>query len=101
MLRSLRVFKGKESWPQKLPNRKFRQSQWDATIRVHVVQELNTNAAAEQIGEGPRLSPLAALHESDPGTSLTSRDVRLESAKWAKADIDRVAHHQLRFYEYT
>jgi hypothetical protein len=26
------------------------------------------------------------------GTSRTSRDVRLESAKWAKADIDQVAN---------
>ncbi len=24
------------------------------------------------------------MHESAPGTSLTSRDVRLDSAKWAK-----------------
>jgi len=31
------------------------------------------------------------------GTSLTSRDVRLESAKRAKADIDQVA--VARFYE--
>jgi hypothetical protein len=28
---------------------------------------------------------------SAAGTSLTSRDVRLESAKWAKAAIDQVA----------
>src|SRR5262245_47513740 len=28
---------------------------------------------------------------SAPGTSRTSRDVRLESAKWAEADIDQVA----------
>jgi hypothetical protein len=33
----------------------------------------------------------AALHMSVVGTSRTSRDVRLESAKWAKADIDQVA----------
>jgi hypothetical protein len=30
----------------------------------------------------------AALHESGYGTSRTSGDVRLESAKRAKADID-------------
>ena len=30
----------------------------------------------------------AAVHESGFGTSRTSGDVRLESAKWAKADID-------------
>jgi formylmethanofuran dehydrogenase subunit D len=28
---------------------------------------------------------------SVPGTSRTSRNVRLESAKWGKADIDQVA----------
>jgi hypothetical protein len=33
----------------------------------------------------------AALHESGCGTSRTSGDVRLESAKWGKADIDQVA----------
>ena len=26
-----------------------------------------------------------------PGTSRTSQDVRLESAKWGKADLDQVA----------
>src|SRR5262249_25407243 len=35
------------------------------------------------------------------GTSLASRDVRLESANWAKAGIDQVARHQPRFYEST
>jgi hypothetical protein len=34
---------------------------------------------------------------SEFGTSRTSGDVRLESAKWAKADIGRT---QSRFYEY-
>jgi hypothetical protein len=33
----------------------------------------------------------AAMHMSLPGTSLTSRDVRLESAKRANADIDQIA----------
>jgi hypothetical protein len=37
----------------------------------------------------------AAAHESADGTSRTSGDVRLESAKWAKADIGRC--HQSRF----
>jgi hypothetical protein len=32
----------------------------------------------------------AALHKSVAGTSRTSGNVRLESAKWEKADIDRV-----------
>ena len=32
-----------------------------------------------------------AVHESAVGTSLTSRDVRLESAKRANADIDQIA----------
>jgi hypothetical protein len=40
--------------------------------------------------------PMAVL-----GTSLTSRDVRLESAKRANADIDQTAVANLRFYEYT
>jgi hypothetical protein len=31
-----------------------------------------------------------AMHESPIGTSRTSGDVRLESAKWTKADIDQV-----------
>ena len=31
------------------------------------------------------------MHESGHGTSLTSRDVRLESAKRANADIDQIA----------
>ena len=30
----------------------------------------------------------AAVHESAAGTSRTSRDVRVESAKWTKADIE-------------
>src|SRR5262245_45784959 len=34
---------------------------------------------------------IPAVHESVPGTSRTPRDVRLESAKWGKADIDQVA----------
>ena len=34
---------------------------------------------------------------SAPGTSRTSGDVRLESAKWVKADIAPA----LQFYEYT
>jgi hypothetical protein len=34
---------------------------------------------------------VCAVHESGCGTSQTSRDVRLESAKWAKADIDQVS----------
>jgi hypothetical protein len=38
---------------------------------------------------------------SGSGTSRTSRDVRLESAKWAKADNDPGRCHQSRFYEYT
>jgi hypothetical protein len=38
---------------------------------------------------GLRLS-FAALQESGPGTDRTSRDVRLESAMRAKADIDPV-----------
>ena len=42
---------------------------------------------------------IAAVHDSADGTSRTSRDVRLESAKWAKADTDHVSH-QTRFYEY-
>jgi hypothetical protein len=33
----------------------------------------------------------AAVHESDCGTSRTLGDVRLESAKRAKTDIDQVA----------
>jgi hypothetical protein len=33
----------------------------------------------------------AALRSVANGTSRTSGDVRLESANWAKADIDRVA----------
>ena len=32
----------------------------------------------------------AAVHEFDVGTSRTSQDVQLESAKWGKADIDQV-----------
>src|SRR5262245_30725938 len=36
-------------------------------------------------------SSYAAMHDSVRGTSRTSGDVRLESAKWVKADIDRVA----------
>jgi hypothetical protein len=47
------------------------------------------------------LGGFAALHESVPGTFRTSGNVRLESANWAKAGIDQVAHHQLRFHEYT
>jgi hypothetical protein len=43
----------------------------------------------------------AALHMSACGTSRTSRDVRLESAKGAKADIDPGRYHQSRFYEYN
>src|SRR5215831_16856412 len=39
------------------------------------------------------------LAVSPLGTSLASRDVRLESANWAKADIHQVARHQPRFYE--
>ena len=35
------------------------------------------------------------------GTSRTSENVRLESAKWAKADIDQVAVSNRDFYEYT
>jgi hypothetical protein len=31
------------------------------------------------------------VHESGNGTSRTSQDVRLESAKWGKADLDQVA----------
>jgi hypothetical protein len=42
----------------------------------------------------------AAVHESAVGTSRASRDVRLKSAKSARADIDRVAV-TTRFYEYT
>ena len=41
-------------------------------------------------GHRVRMS-FAALHESVVGTSRTSGDVRLESAKWGKADIDQVA----------
>jgi hypothetical protein len=48
----------------------------------------------------PRTS-FAAVHESRCGTSRASRDVRLESAKWEKADIDQVAINQPRFYEST
>jgi len=33
----------------------------------------------------------AALHESESGTYRTSRDVRLESAKQANADIGQIA----------
>jgi len=33
------------------------------------------------------------------GTSLTSRDVRLESAKWAEADIGQVAATNRNFNE--
>jgi len=33
----------------------------------------------------------AAVRESGCSTSRTSGDVRPESAKWAKADIDQVA----------
>jgi hypothetical protein len=36
-------------------------------------------------------TPIAAVHESADGTSRTSRDVRLESAKWVKADIHQIA----------
>src|SRR3954451_1687244 len=45
-----------------------------------------------------------ALANSEPSTHGTSRisgDVRLESAKRAKADIDPGRRHQSRFYEYT
>jgi hypothetical protein len=35
------------------------------------------------------------------GTSRASRNVRLESAKWARADIDQVVVTDSRFYEYT
>ena len=42
----------------------------------------------------------AAQHMSLNGTSRTSGDVRLESAKWTKADIDQVAVTR-DFYEYT
>jgi hypothetical protein len=35
------------------------------------------------------------------GTSRTSRDVRLESTMWVKADIDRVAVTDSRFFEYA
>jgi hypothetical protein len=31
-----------------------------------------------------------AVHEAAVGTSRTSQDVRLESAKWGKADLDQV-----------
>ena len=44
-----------------------------------------------------------ALANSEPsthGTSRTSQDVRLELAKWGKADLDQVGH-QSQFYEYT
>jgi hypothetical protein len=43
----------------------------------------------------------ATLHESVPGTSRTARDVRLESAKWAKADIDQIAVTNRDFIVYT
>jgi len=39
----------------------------------------------------PPSDRIAAVHESGYGTSRTSGDVRLESAKWNKADIDWVA----------
>src|SRR5215467_14660087 len=35
----------------------------------------------------PAAFRFASAHESEFGTSRTSRDVRLESAKWAKADL--------------
>jgi hypothetical protein len=38
-----------------------------------------------------RQIPLASRAPSIHGTSRTSRDVRLESEKWAKADVDQVA----------
>jgi hypothetical protein len=34
----------------------------------------------------------AAVHESQSGPSRTSSDVRPESAKWAKPDIDQVCN---------
>jgi hypothetical protein len=37
------------------------------------------------------VSSFAAMHMSLPGTSLISRNVRLESAKRANADIDQIA----------
>ena len=42
---------------------------------------------------GDRVSLLSLLRSlrAAYGTSRTSRDVRLESAKWTKADIDQVA----------
>jgi hypothetical protein len=65
---------------------------------------LADSIAAAATKKGPRHVPLAALREgyitfsstwkgamTGLGTSRTSRDVRLESAKWAKADIDQVA----------
>jgi hypothetical protein len=40
--------------------------------------------------------PLCTLKRSVPGTSRTSRDVRLESAKWAKADTSQLANYSAR-----
>jgi len=48
----------------------------------------STNPASSR---STRATLFAAVHESEFGTSRTSRNVRLESAKWAKADIDQVA----------
>ena len=46
---------------------------------------------APSVGLSEKLEPSSSRRDVRYGTSRTSRDVRLESAKWGKADIDQVA----------
>ena len=50
-----------------------------------------TSRSLDREGGAPRPQATLAKGMSPLGTTRTSRDVRVESAKWAKADIDQVA----------
>jgi hypothetical protein len=52
----------------------------------------DASATKDADARGSQICPLPDGRRKSPiGTSRTSGDVRLKSAKWAKADVDQVA----------